>query len=496
MFKKFCIFMAAVFTMLISCAGPIMTRVHAADDFPSTLEALKIKNESPSIVDNCHYAFANTYSTVNNEVKTGAILVRLNDIHLNDIYCEYSNNIFILRSNNGDPLFDFFVFYDSWAFHSYTRSASAVQFDFNDNVVYALDSDLNYISLFGYDSNITSCQFGNFDTNFEEFLQDDFNVEVSFSPTLSGDVDRYVNSSEGSFYRSNLVMRVKNQSPFGIQYDMRIMKKNINSVRGGYSDLSEGGSLGSNAATQFDDDPVFIYYSSDWVYGTNHDDMNSMLNSDGVKENKGTPWHYVAANSTDIVNFDFSQINLDEGEEYICTVRAVRNDYNIASELVVYLASSDPAYSELHQIQGDDLVTVWNSEFTMLNYSDVKYDPNNSSNGVLPYNGKNGIVDKQTYTYGRNARENADGTIDYKSVNQFTDKNSWLNKQYNDVIVNHQNNITSSNSSGYASLNAVFTPCLRFLNGMYGLYPSNYQLIFTVGFSCIALIGIMKAVFK
>ena len=83
--KKFFIIVAAIITMMMACAGPIMTRVHAADDFPLSLAELKIKNESPSIVDNCHYAFANTYSTVNNEVKTGAILVRLNDIYLNDI---------------------------------------------------------------------------------------------------------------------------------------------------------------------------------------------------------------------------------------------------------------------------------------------------------------------------------------------------------------------------------------------------------------------------
>ena len=496
MFKKFCIFMAAVFTMLISCAGPIMTSVHAEEEFASDWQSFMYFIESsPDYYSDYKYVYFNYRVSYNGQDHIYGAYFYVSNNSSDNIYVEYSNNILVIRALNGNVI-NSMISFDSYRNHYFSPSVKALQFDFNSNAMYAVDENANFVNLVGQDVDYSSFSFYNFDTNFEEFNPNNFNVEVSFSPTLSGDVDRYVNSSDGSYYRSNLVMRVKNQSSFGIQYDMRIMKKNINTVRGGYSDLSEGGSLGSSAATQFDDDPVFIYYSSDWVYGTNHDDMTSMLNSDGVKENKGTPWHYVAPNSTDTVNFDFSQINLDEGEDYICTVRAVRNDFNMASELIVYLASSDPAYSELHQIQGDDLVTVWNSEFTMLNYSDVKYDPNNSSNGVLPYNGKNGIVDKQTYTYGRNARENADGTIDYKAVNQFTDKNSWLNKQYNDVIINHQNNISSSNSSGYSSLNAVFTPCLRFLNGMYGLYPSNYQLIFTVGFSCIALIGIMKAVFK
>lgn len=58
---------------------------------------------------------------------------------------------------------------------------------------------------------------------------------------------------------------------------------------------------------------------------------------------------------------------------------------------------------------------------------DVVYDPTSNANGVLAYNGLNGITDKNNYEYSRNAIENSDGTIDYTSKNNYTDKSSWVN---------------------------------------------------------------------
>lgn len=314
---------------------------------------------------------------------------------------------------------------------------------------------------------------------------DGLNVFVSFSPSLSGNVDRSINSNGVQSMRSQLYMQVVNQSRFPIQYKMAIYKKHQQTSRDW--DLTVGDNV------FYDSDPIFVYYSDSWVYCTNCDDENTFLNSDTVKENKASPWHYVAASSQDIVTFDFSQINLLEGEEYSVYVYAVRNDYGFSSEQIVYLASSDPAVAELKQIQGDNIETVYDSDFVMINYSDVTYDPNNSKNGVKPFNGRDGFAATQQYSYSRNARENQDGSIDYSSRNLYTNPNSWLSQQRSNALTNHS---TYSSGSVPASLNNHFNGFFAFVNSIFGHLPKDIQSIYIYGFTAIVVLGIILKVVK
>lgn len=321
------------------------------------------------------------------------------------------------------------------------------------------------------------------------------NVSVSFVPALSGQVDRSVTTSDGSTaLRQKLIMNVINNSSFPIQYDMYIMKKNIVSVRGGYMDLdSDDASRISTATTRFDDDPAFIFYSDSWVYTHGMDSELSYWDNNTYKYNKSSRWHYLGSGSSVVQEFDFSQIHLNEGEEYTVYVRAVRNDYDIASEKIVYLASSDPAYPELKQIQGDDIETVYSSDFSMIQYNDVVYDPNNSMNGVKPYDGQNGIYDRERYAWSRNASEDDNGNIDYSSVNHLDNKNSWINQQYGGVVNNH--NKLVSGSLSFSSLNSIISPVVLFVSSTFTFLPDPLQLSFYLGFFAIVVLAVIKKVF-
>ena len=500
MLKKFAAFFAALFVMLISCAAPLM-RSYAYSDFTtvnSFLSSVGISNPSEWTTGKKYVYFTFTsYDDWNNRDRVNAVFFSISDSVYNtgSYYINNSNNNMVFRCPNTSSTQICTCGTDNSS-NMFSRYFYAIQFDFNNNTFTAVNADGSNAYLDGSNS-VYSGTFSNFDTNIPEFIPQQLSVSVSFTPEFYGNVDRTIHNNDGTTsLRSNVIMRVQNNSSFPIQYDMRILKKNVVSQRQYDLEVDENGSLNSYDTTSFDDDPVFIYYSADWVYTTNHDSASTMFDtSDFQKENKGTCWHYLAANSTQTVSFDYNQINLVEGEEYICICRAIRNDYGYASELFVQLASDDPAYSELMQVQYDDLEVVYNSEFVMINYSDVKYDYNNTNNGVLPYNGQNGIYDKQVYTYGRNARENADGSIDYQGKNVYTDKNSWYNNQLDTSIYTNNNNV-NYNGAEYSKLIAVFVPCMNFINATYSLYPANYQLLFTVGFSAVVLICILKAVTK
>ena len=316
-------------------------------------------------------------------------------------------------------------------------------------------------------------------------LTNTLNVFVSFSPTLSGNVDRSINNNGVQSMRSQLYMQVVNQSRFPIQYKMAIYKTHQESTRSYDLTVSDN--------VFYDDDPIFIYYSDSWVYCTDCDSETTFLNSDTVKENKSSPWHYIDASSQDIVTFDFSQINLLEGEEYTVYVYAVKNDYGYPSEQIVYLASSDPALASLKQIQGDDIETVYQSNFTMINYNDVKYDPNNSNNGVKPFNGRDGFAATQQYSYSRNARENQDGTIDYSSRNLYTNENSWLSQSRSVALANHS---TYNTQSIPASLSNHFNGFFALVNSIFSHLPKDIQSIYIYGFTALIVLGIIIKVVK
>ena len=385
-------------------------------------------------------------------------------------------------------------------------------YDFSD--VNSANSSSNYIcSGFSYDLtsgylNVIGSSYSDafadlvvydFVTNIPDYSSSDlYDVRVDFNPSLIGDVDRSIVSQDGSkSMRSNLVMTVDNNCTFDIQYQMRIVKKNQVNLRasreGNQASFASDSRLAA-ASISYDDDPVFIYYSNDWVYTTDFDSETTMFSDQYVKDNKSTMWHFLQHGASDSVTFDFSQINMTENEEYICTVTAVRNDYGIASTQIVYLASSDPAYPELKQIQGDDIQTVYSSEFRMINYSDVVYDPYNDSNGVNPYNGKNGIVDREKYSYSRNAREDKQGNIDYKAVDLLNDKNSWINKQF-DVAHSNHNNYYSNNSSVPNSLKQHFNGFFGLVSSVFGHLPGDIQSIYVYGFvSVFVLACILKVI--
>ena len=96
-------------------------------------------------------------------------------------------------------------------------------------------------------------------------------------------------------------------------------------------------------------------------------------------------------------------------------VYAGRNDFGYASEFVETTEENvDPFNYEVFYS------TVYSSSFTMKQYSDVKYDPNTTYGGVLPYD----YDTANRYDNSYNAVEREDGSVDYVSKDIYSDQNS------------------------------------------------------------------------
>lgn len=290
------------------------------------------------------------------------------------------------------------------------------------------------------------------------------NVDVVFNPNLSGTVDRSMIAEDGSTYlRSNFTMVVYNHCKYPIQYTMDIRP------------------VASHT------DFVFRYYENDWVYAPKIDSAGDFWNQIPQKQQKATNCHYVLSGRTDVVNFNFNQINLIEGVEYVVEVYAARNDYGYASELAV--SSVEEVYPELYQVQN---TLVYQSQFSMKQYSDVKYDPTNTSNGVLPYDFELG----QKYEHSYNAVEKEDGEVDYTGKDVYSDKDSWYHNPIDDNTQGGSFSSSTTSSNGFSNFAKSFQNFFGFIRYMFNFFPKEAKTIFTIGFSAITIIALVKVLFK
>ena len=317
--------------------------------------------------------------------------------------------------------------------------------------------------------------------NFEN--ESSLDVRVCFSPDLTGSVDRSVTLDDGSTALKNCItLSVYNRSDFDVQYQMHIYRK---------EDYPEIGGVAPGVY------PVFTYYEKDWVYArgleSNADWWNKV-----EKQYKATDCHLVWSGRTDVVTFYFNQLPLSEGVDYTVVVTAVRNDYKFASEH--YVQDWEEFYPDLFQVQGSQI--VFRSDFSMKQYSDVKYDRNNTNNGVLPYQGKD---DKQQYDNSYYAKEDDSGNVDYEGKDVYNDPSSWYNNDLNhnfdpsgkwyDGLVGDKESGGSSDGT-FTSFASSFTNYFQFLSYIFNYFPVGFKNVFLIGFVGIMVVVLVKVIFK
>lgn len=385
-----------------------------------------------------------------------------------------SSNNFSLSTGFDDHYDKYFIYYKNTG-SFIDENTSSIKY------IFIGDDRINYC-----DNNIYYYQYSNID-NFPFFYdyeasQSALNVNVVFNPELSGEVDRSVTLDDGSTaLRDSITMVVYNHSRFDIQYKMDIYRK---------EDLSEFATVAPGVY------PVFTYYEKDWVYGNSLDNNADFWNKT-EKQNKATSQHLIWSGRSDIVSFNFSQLPLSEGVNYTVVVRATRNDYKFPSEIVAdYLEEPDPGRYQVSQSE-----VVFRSDFSMKQYSDVKYDHSDNSNGVLPFQGKD---DKQQYENSYYAKEDDSGNVDYEGKDVYNDPDSWYNDKFNHDI-NHDKSypgLVGDKESGgssdgtFTSFASSFSNYFQFLAYIFNYFPVGIKNVFLIGFVGIMAVVLLKVVFK
>ena len=338
-------------------------------------------------------------------------------------------------------------------------------------------------------------------------------VDVTFTPELRGLIDLKPKDSDGNTtLKSSFKMTVTNNSAKAIQYSMAIYTaENYRIMNGVQSSTSSSNDIVTTTASA-SDSPItttvasssssppeyasYRYYTDEWVYDTGCESENDFWDDNNSNSyNKGSAWHYVASGQTDEQIFNWSQLNIRDHTSYVVEVKAILTDYDMASLKFTSLIENDRIYTELKQLDRSAVEIVYSSTFQVLDLSDVPYNHDDTSNGIIPWNSHE---DTQKAHLSYNAKtDSTTGQTSVKSYDAYSDKNSWYNVQKSRIgKYNRDETFDSVSSDSLGNVSSTISQFFGFVSSCFLFLPSEIYNVFFVGLLAVVIIGIIKAVIR
>lgn len=363
----------------------------------------------------------------------------------------------------------------------YSLSIYSFSYDLATNIAtfYTSQDKSTYKST--YSSTFLSCTTNIFDTSYDP---NQLNVDVTFSPPLRGDVSREFEYNGILQKYTSFNMTITNNSAKPIIYFMYIDSYDssnpiVDNDCNWHNEFGHWSYPSSGVSFQF--------IKKEWVYSRNMDTQSSFSGTTAdrwKKYYKPTFYHYLAAGDSLTQTFNWSQINILANTNYYCLVGAQLTELDCGSDISNY--DSDALNSEYKDFPITGFSPVYHSIFSLSDLSDIPYNPNDSSNGLIP-NSDYRIEDSR-YTMQFDASESMDGFLDYNSGDLYSDQNSWFNNK----DVSSRPTVSGSGSFSFFSLIGGISNVYDFLRYSLSILPSEVYMIILSSIFIVIFIGIIK----
>lgn len=353
----------------------------------------------------------------------------------------------------------------------YNFNISEIHYNLSDSSLWGLNEDGELVDFMlnsdlseYYDTSLGSHVIvDHVTTNIDEITSSPFDIQVNFSPALSGEVDRSFLANGQTCYSQSITMTVKNNSRTSIQYSMAIYR----------------------ADDIYYDNPVFRYLSAGgFVYSSDLTNQQNYFNQVPRLFYKKSQWLYLAPHEQTVQVIKYSQLPLEQQKNYRVVVKAVATNFDYATDFV--MQEFDDVYSDLYQLPSSTI--VYNSVFSIKYLADCPYDYNDTSNGITPYK-SNDDFQRAYYTYSQYADDN--GVIQNGGFNLWDNPDSWVHHpngtsteriRFSDSSVDSGTFIRESNG------------ILAFFSNFFGFLPPEIRALFTFGVTAIVAVIIIKFV--
>ncbi len=341
-------------------------------------------------------------------------------------------------------------------------------------------TDTHYLEVYNDDSLVYSIEAKeqNFETNI--YNPNNFNLDVTFTPYLSGELDRKIIQNGVEAESNYFSMNIENTSGLNGQFAVLIVDKGAQ-----LSFQPTKTAQGLTGITIFDGKSIYSLLYDEWIYSpygggrisSGHNSIEHEINSKSV-------WHIVKGNSTYTRNFKWSQIPIEKGKEYDVVVCAMPTSYEKPTLSFLDL------YNYPHYLDISQCSVVYRSSFSVLN--PVAYDASDSEFGNTPNNG---------LTAAEQEANKGSAFVDDNGEVVVGDINGWDTSK--DLHDNWEPGIIEKESGGFdfdfslTSLQGILgqaTGFFNFLGNVFSFFPSWFIAIILFGVSSLIVIAIVKAV--
>ncbi|MCM1004528.1 MAG: hypothetical protein NC408_09340 [Candidatus Gastranaerophilales bacterium] len=385
-------------------------------------------------------------------------------------------------------------------------------FDSNTNELFRVRDNSEQVSYItdGFSFNV-------FETNMFEADSNELDIDVIFTPNLSGSCDfthKIVNDvpplssnpldkPEGSTFEhtiqsNNFSIDVRNNSKFGVQVLMAIVPQGESLS---FHSVSELGATAVSSVYDTRTNPLFVWWSEEWNYfydslishsDTSFTDWGSKFTCS--KQLSNVPWHYVGCKSSITHNFSLDQMKIQKGVKYDVLVYAVKCDYGCASRQSAF--ENADYYVDYSSIQ-----LVYSSNF-WITFS-VEFNPNSTYGGNVVFTNPSEAVMEGWKSKGYIDPVTGETVIKSKNFNDYSDANSKIT---GDPTNNHPDvgaawgiGDSPGSSSGFGltsftSLTGTIRSFFGFLSTTLSYFPSNIYSVISLALTSFLILAIIRRV--
>ena len=503
--KKFIVGFFAIITVMLYIASPIMSlRTNAAVTLSEGSEIEAEYAECPHTDDkftNVH-SFVN-YNNITNEntyyyyLKYGGSDAKSIFVYFTSADVTFDNNVLVISNpiyNGLSSEITYAVYYSNGNRNTYNNHLSYFEIDYTNHTCrYKFSSSGSYTDQYG----ISNANWYYSETNYTDIINSNaLNLEVNFTPTLSGNVDRKINGIVSEDFQIEIINHSKKVNA---QCLMAICPSGQDINFYDRTDSAQDGII--SGVISADSKYSYLWWSDEWNYNYTSTIQTSFAHAHHpVAEETFTtektlgpcPWHYVGADGTLRHSFSWSQINLEKYGTYTVYVYAVQCNDEVASRQAAFPTA--PHYVDYSAIE-----CVYSSNFTLTN--GYTYDQNNTAHGNYVTKG-NSSYDSQILGWSSKGTMDSNGNVDIKAkdLQNYLDTQRNKMSEYTDSYIspNWDNSPYQPHNTGTVStsLKSHFNNFMSFINYGFSKLPNDIRSLYIYGFVAVVVLAIVFKVVK
>lgn len=474
--KKYICIIPLVFVFLISNVQSIFSSA-SSDTVPDSVLAQFNFYDSSDFQSKSFIDSELPYFMIRYYTHDDTFLYRSHTVYLEaDSNCNISSDSGIYTFDFDERVFFYYACYrNDVAVVGTVSSSSNIAISSNnrsyvDKLIF--DTNSNVATFYYQDSVVRStldCTFYDFETNLTDIVLG-LDLSVSFTPALSGEVDRKIEQNGVEAESNYFSMNITNNSNTNAQFMMCIAPKG--------SEVTFVSTDTNNTGASFSLSPIYYLMYDEWTYCPT-------IVAKGLTQGRRTEseyyqtsgWHIVKGSSTYTRSFKWSQINLKKDVEYDVIVLAMPTKFDKPSSVFIY-------DNCIHYLDLSTGSVVYRSSFTVPN--PATYDSTDTEFGNTANTGGLAINDANNNA---SAYVDSNGEVVVEDINAY-DKFEDLKTWEPGIIEKEDGSFSLSDIKANLTMPIDF---FNFFMSFFYILPVWVTAALAFSLSALVAIGVIKA---